>query len=177
MKLLNSHSCDRPSTEREAFDRREQYYKTLVQDFISSNAQALFRSCSEDDVQRRYTQLLETFRATGEVTCKLWTQKVWITTTGRKELLHKRFFTKSTDAEAHAAHASKLDAEGTSFDGMPIQLVVEPGIVAWGNERGNHYDEKKVWLKAVVWISSGTLEADKTPKMEIGEAEQRPSLG
>ena len=56
------------------------------------------------------------------------------------------------DCEPHAAH--KLEENDNSKDGMPIQMVVEPGILAYGNEQGESYEVSKVWGKAVVWLSS-----------------------
>ena len=126
----------------------------LVEEFIFTGyAKILFRPCSQDEVTIRKEQLLDVFRFTGETIRKLWYQKVYITTLGPEDLLHERYDINNAKMEPHATH--RLEAGDTSMDGMPIQLVVEPGIIAWGNERGESYNRGKIWLKAVVWLSSG----------------------
>ena len=101
----------------------------------------------------------------GEFTCRLWAQKVFISVLGAKELLKQPFRANSEEYEAHATH--KLELGDTTMDGKSIQLVVEPAIVAWGNERGESYHLRKVWSKAVVWLSSSPAEQ---PNIAIGEA-------
>ena len=148
---LIDHTASNP--ELEAQDRRDVYYRILVEEFIfTSPARILFRPCNQDEVVVRKEQLLEVFRFTGETIRKLWYQKVYMATLGPTNLLNKRFEISSAEMEPHATH--RLEAGDTSLDGMPIQLVVEPGIIAWGNERGESYNRGKVWLKAVVWLSS-----------------------
>lgn len=68
-------------------------------------------------------------------------------------LLKEPFHIGSDECEAHAAH--KLEEDDKSKDGMLIQMVVEPAILAYGNEQGESYEVSKVWGKAVVWLSSG----------------------
>ena len=60
----------------------------------------------------------------------------------------------SEKCKAHTSHKSELEEEEARLDGLPIQMVVEPAIVAYGNERGESYGHRKVWAKAVVCVSS-----------------------
>ncbi|MCJ1432674.1 hypothetical protein MMC27_002031 [Xylographa pallens] len=140
----------------EAPQRKENYYRKLVTDFESSNAQILYRECEDRVIVRRRIQLVELFRSIGELTSKLWLQKVAIRVVGSDQLLKVRFENGDDLLDAHAIH--KLEDGDTCMDGMPIQVVVEPAIVAGGNERGESYEEFKVWGKAVVWMSSGAAE-------------------
>jgi hypothetical protein len=123
--------------------------------FETSSANVLFRDISEDKVVERRTQLLEIFKAAGPVFSSLWSQRECLTAFGREIYLNTAFRIDSSQVEPHALHQLDEDEKDTKMDGMPIQLVVEPAIVAWGNERGENYDQFKIWSKAVVWLSSG----------------------
>lgn len=47
-----------------------------------------------------------------------------------------------------------VDEGDTSKDGSLVQLVVQPAVLAFGNEEGKKYDKFKIWAKAVVWVGS-----------------------
>ena len=42
--------------------------------------------------------------------------------------------------------------DGAILDGRRVQAVIQPAIVAYGNEDGTNYDRHKIWAKAVVWV-------------------------
>jgi hypothetical protein len=128
------------------------YYKELINEFEASRVQALYRDCSQEEVVERRTKLRDIFWESGDLFSALWAQKVEIGSFGRGQLLQKPFDVHSREVEAHASH--KLEEGDRELNGKPIQLVVEPAIVAWGNEFGEGYDKYKVWAKAVVWLSS-----------------------
>ena len=128
----------------------------LITKFESSQAQFLYRPSDEAGLLERRTQLLNVFRSIGELTSRLWTQKVYVSTLGLNDLSKGPFHVDSTLVEAHKSH--KLEEKDSSLDGVPIEMVVEPAIVAWGNERGESYDTYKVWAKAVVWMPSASPE-------------------
>lgn len=138
----------------EAKKRKENYYRGLITQFETSPARAFYRECSQDEILERRTELLEIFRASGDLFSGLWAQKVEIGSLGRRKLLKKAFEVQSREFEAHASH--RLEEGDRELNGKPIQLVVEPAIVAWGNEYGEGYDQYKVWAKAVVWVSTPT---------------------
>ena len=170
VKLLDPLRSKPSTANEEARNRRERYYQKLVEDFMSSDRVYLLQPCGPPEREKRSARLLEIFRSTGEFACKLWSQKVNITLVGAEKLVQKPFSMDDNLFEAHATHTSRLDADPKSMDGMPIQLVVEPGILAWGTERGEAYQSYKVWLKAVVWMTTEARESDKrTPRMVIGE--------
>lgn len=145
----------RPSSrarKEDAKRRKELYYRQLIDDFEKSRARALYRGCNQDEALERRTQLLQIFRDAGDLFSALWAQKVEIGTLGGKELLKTPFDVQSRKVEAHASHM--LEEGDKDLDGKPIQLVVEPAIVAWGNEYGEGYNQYKIWTKAVVWMST-----------------------
>jgi hypothetical protein len=59
----------------------------------------------------------------------------------------------------------RLDCDSHEFDGRFVDMVIEPGILAWGNERGENYDQHKVWSPATVWIAPEPLAAQ--PRIEV----------
>ena len=138
-----------------AYRCRQKYYRKLISEFEGSNAQFLYRESDEQQMLQRRTQLLEIFERTGELFSKLWSQKTCIGIFTLQDLLKCPFKIASEVLEAHAAH--KVEAGDKSMDGKPVQMVVEPAIVAWGNERGESYNAYKIWARAVVWMSSGTI--------------------
>ena len=139
-----------------AQSRREKYYGVLVSKFESSSAQFLYRESDKQHTLERRTQLLEIFRSTGEMFSRLWSQKACIEVWDLHTISKYLFKLESDHLEAHATH--KLEAGDTSMDGKPIEIVVEPAIIAWGNERGESYNTHKVWAKAVVRMSLSTTE-------------------
>ena len=142
--------------KEDAKKAKQMYYRELITQFESSRARALYREFSEQDELDRRTQLSEIFRECGDVFSALWAQKVAVSSLARERLLKRPFDVRSREFEAHAFH--KLEEGETDLDGKPIQLIVEPAIVAWGNEYGRGYDRYKVWTKAVVWVSSPVAE-------------------
>ena len=57
-------------------------------------------------------------------------------------------------AETDVARVVPLEEHDSSLDGRPIPLVVQPMIVGHGTAEGKSYSQRKVWSKAVVWVSS-----------------------
>lgn len=140
-------------TSQQVLDPRYKYYKKLSYAFDDSDANLLYRECSEEEEAARFDDLVDLFCSADDFFSKLWSQKVYIKTLDARVLLKEPFSIDSDDCEAHAAH--KLEEDDKSKDGMLIQMVVEPGILAYGNEQGESYEVSKVWSKAVVWLSSG----------------------
>lgn len=138
---------------QQALNRRFEYYEKLADAFECSDARLLYLKCSDEDKAARFKHLMDLFCLAGEFFSRLWSQKVYISTPGSSTLLKKPFDIGMEYCEPHAAH--KLEENDNSKDGMPIQMIVEPGIFAYGNQQDESYDVAKVWGKAVVWLSSG----------------------
>lgn len=56
----------------------------------------------------------------------------------------------SEEMEAHRVH--RLEEGGRERDGSAVQMVVQPGFFARGDEDGKGYERTKVWGKAVVLL-------------------------
>jgi hypothetical protein len=130
---------------------RDNYYHQLALSFEHSSAKALFRDDSSVSPYQRLEELYGLLRDAGELFLSLWTQKVWITTRGIEELKGTDFRICSKYMEPHVCHGL-LDGDDTSLDGRPVSAVIQPAIVAYGNEHGRNYDQHKVWAKAVVLL-------------------------
>jgi hypothetical protein len=130
-------------------ERKARYYQQLTQFFDSGKARVLYRSC---DANQRRKELYEIIHALGELFNSLWKQKVHIVCRGLDHFQRTSFTASSDLMTAHAAY--RLDEADTKLDGLPVQMVVQPAILAYGNEEGKNYDQYKVWAKAVVWCGS-----------------------
>lgn len=133
----------------ESVERKERYYQEMARIFETTYARVFYRP--SDDHQRR-KELYEIIRATGELFTSLWKQKAHIVCRGLDHFQSKPFTVTSDLMTAHAAY--RLDEADIRLDGLPVQMVVQPAILAYGNEEGKNYDEYKVWAKAVVWCGS-----------------------
>jgi hypothetical protein len=145
--------------KEEAVKRKNDYYRQLVNKFENSRAKVLFRECNGEETRQRQDHLFDIFQESGSLFSGLWSQKVEIDTLGLADLRKTPFQAGHFLLGAHATH--KLEEGETSMDGMHVQMVVQPAIIARGDERSEGYDSFKVWAKAVVWLSSGGLSTSK----------------
>lgn len=99
----------------------------------------------------RRKELFEIIQAAGELFSFLWKQKVYIESR-LEDYQGQAFKAASNQLEAHPA--LRLEDGDPRMDGSLIDLVVQPAILAWGNEEGTAYNESKVWAKAVVWLGA-----------------------
>ncbi|KAK5942985.1 hypothetical protein PMZ80_003990 [Knufia obscura] len=158
------------SAQRASAKRREDRYEELVDEFDKGRSSCLYRACSHADYFRRRTSLKNLLHDTGEYLTQLWMQKVHIATLDLPELGHSPFRIGAEEYEPH--NRLKLDDEktDTSLDGWPIQMVVQPAIVACGNEQGADYAKlKKIWTRAIVWVSSGGRSDPVRPPLKPAE--------
>ena len=129
----------------ESLRRKEQFYQYARKSF-DDNHRFLYRP---GDTTKREEELQEIMCSAGELFSALWKQKVNIDS--RLESYHgKAFSIASKEMVAHPAQ--RLEEGDTRMDGCPVQLVVQPAVLAFGNEQGKQYNEFKVWAKAVVWL-------------------------
>ena len=128
--------------------RKEQYYRHITTVFEASDARVLYRPC---DVARRHEELLEVMRALGDLFSSLFKQRAFTACWGKEKLQKMQFSADSRTMAAHPSHG--LEDGDARLNGRTVQMVVQPAILAYGNEEGRNYGESKVWSKAVVWLS------------------------
>lgn len=138
-------------TASEPSHRREAWYRFLAEWFLNTEAQVLLRNLNEPESVERHDRLLAIIRDTGELFARLWTQKVWISTLDINEVKKERFNSQSKIMEPHVSYGL-TGADESRFDGRRVQAVIQPAIVAYGNENGTDYERHKVWAKAVVLL-------------------------
>ena len=128
--------------------RKEQYYRHITTVFESSDARVLYRPCN---VAQRHEELLDVMRTVGDLFSSLWKQRVFTVPWGNEKLQKMQFSVGSRTMTAHPSH--RLEDGDARLNGRTVQMVVQPAILAYGNEEGRNFDESKVWAKAVVWLS------------------------
>lgn len=152
LRMIDPHepgSESKVGYRHESTERKENYYQDMARIFDSVNVRVFYRL--SDDHQRR-KELYEIIRALGELSSSLWKQKVNIVCWGLDRFQDEPFTVASDLMIAHPAY--RLDEGDSRLDGLPVQMVVQPAILAYGNEEGKNYDHYKVWAKAVVWCGS-----------------------
>lgn len=96
---------------------------------------------------------MKAFDGIAEVSLQLWSQKAFLSVRGFPDVKDTPFSWDSSHVQAHALHHLSRPGKTHSRDGDPIHMVIQPEIVAYGNEDGSEYDKEKVWARAVVALS------------------------
>jgi hypothetical protein len=110
----------------------------------------------EDDVAlKRCQDLVDIIRLLVDLCSQLYAQNVRIRVLASeddfKEFGETRFSVASKLVSAHASLRIH-EKDDTSRDGSPIDLVVQPAIIAYNDKRPETDSEYSVWLKAIVWM-------------------------
>ncbi|KAF3938847.1 hypothetical protein ABW19_dt0206772 [Dactylella cylindrospora] len=122
-----------------------------VKNFIEGPAGVLLdRNESVGDPTR---ELVNIFNEIAEISVQLWSQKPFLKVQGFEAFEGTDFHWGSHRFLAHPLNHLSRPNRKHSRDGCPIAIVIQPGIVAYGNEEGKEYDREKVWAKAVVALS------------------------
>jgi hypothetical protein len=96
----------------------------------------------------------------GELALQLWSTKLNIVYYLRE---YGNILFAPVSEENQASRVVRLDEYDTALDGRPIQAVVQPVIAAFGAPDEKEYQKRKIWAKAVVWISN----RDRPPPVMI----------
>jgi len=123
-------------------------YDMFANDF-TKRYHSLFRMMDTQETEECHAELVEMFEAAGRLALQLWSQKSEI----KCEIFAaftKPFHQATELVEAHATITP--EAEEGNLNGLPIDLVVEPAILAFGNSEGQKYSDYKIWMKATVLI-------------------------
>ncbi|KAH8702221.1 hypothetical protein BGW36DRAFT_372417 [Talaromyces proteolyticus] len=119
--------------------------------FLRGPARYLLGQSSGDDksVQKA---LADIYCYAGQLALSLWTQRSYLECLNRQRITH--FFAGREEMSAHRFH--RLDEEDTRFDRQPILVIVQPALIAFGNDNAESYDQHKVWAEAVVLVDERT---------------------
>ena len=76
--------------------------------------------------------------------------------------------------QSFAAYPSLRIHEDMSRNGSPIDLLVQPAIIAYNNKQSATDNEYRVWLKAIVWMKDSTgPKSQGRPQTGLPKAAQR----
>ena len=135
-----------------ARERIEQLYRAVAEAFLADFTFLVRSELPEEEKE----SLINTFRAFGDFSIRLWSQKYHVEYSGLWRLRDRRFMLAAPDMIA--ADAVKLDENDKSLDGRPIAVVLQPLIEGYGTPDGKEYNKRRIWSKAKVWVSSGSTE-------------------
>lgn len=149
-KDLSLAECDSERLDTPAL-LREKYYQDIAK-LIFRRARPVLSETTEEDSQTHWNELLEMIRNAGAFAARLFTQKVKmvVVQSWRKEDDAFRFDIRSSRMTPHPSML--LDEDSHEFDGCMIDFMVEPAIIAYGNEAGRNYDEWKIFMKMTVLL-------------------------
>jgi hypothetical protein len=127
---------------------KEDAYAALSRQVVTFGT-ALLRDVDEEDAKTRSAELTALFERAGKLACQLQSQYVQT----RVLVSYQEMGNFSVDSNIMEAHTTMdIEQDDHSWDGKPIDLVITPAVLAFGNERGENYSSFKVWSKAVVWM-------------------------
>jgi hypothetical protein len=136
------------SAHKSVQDSKEAAYALFSEQVVTSS-KALLRHVDTQDATTRSDELTALFASAGELACKLHRQNVKIGVILSPQELNPF----SIDSDTMEPHTKiNIEQDDHSWDGRPIDVVVTPAILAYGDERGENYSMFKVWSKAVVWM-------------------------
>ncbi|KAA8647811.1 hypothetical protein EYZ11_010429 [Aspergillus tanneri] len=147
LRILSTPPPD--STESVLHQRMREVINELAVDFLNGPIQALFRPPKENlEIVRRNQELYNLYHDAGELALSLWRQRAFM----KFHNLHGLQIFR-TGNPAMAAHPlQQLDMDDERLDGKRVLLVVQPAIVAYGDEDAQNYDMCKVWAEGVVLV-------------------------
>ncbi|GAM36664.1 hypothetical protein TCE0_018r05929 [Talaromyces pinophilus] len=100
------------------------------------------------DEQSVMKALADIYTFAGQLSLSVWTQRSILQCP--KFQPNIRFFNGNELMSAHAIHL--LDEEDTQLDGQPVITIIQPAVLAFGNDNAEHYEQHKVWAEAIVLI-------------------------
>ena len=127
---------------------KEAAYATFSDQVVTS-VKALLQDVSKQDANKRGVELIALFERAGRLACQLQSQHVETSVLLSTQEMDP-FSVNSDTMEPHTK--MEIEEDDHSWDGKPVDLVITPAILAYGDERGDNYSSFKVWSKAVVWM-------------------------
>jgi hypothetical protein len=127
----------------------EPHYTGLSMKFLSHVAHGMFKELSDADAGKRERELKSIYREAVKLSIRLWKQATHPLPDITKTF--QEIFTRSSNnMQPHSSML--LDEDDVSCDGRLVDMVIEPGLFAYGDAHGQHYDMRKTWMKATVLI-------------------------
>ena len=139
-------------------DMKEAYYLRQVDTFEHQCAVIFLETRTGQSLIKRTEELKKIFRRAGTLAAKLAAQKVDVQVEYLDQLPNYTENGFSNESEVmQLDYFMRGDEDDPSWNGWEIDLIVEPAILAFGDEHGENYDDWKVWTKARVWIDMDNM--------------------
>jgi hypothetical protein len=129
---------------------RDLYYRRLARR-ISDEGSLLMEKLPENEEFARFEELAQMIRTAGEVSAVLWAQNAQMRPSKRDIEGEFIFSNDSTSIRAHPCMC--LGKANRQYDGRRVQLIIEPALFAAGSENGKNYDQLKIRMPAIGWLS------------------------
>lgn len=157
VKMLNlkdnsaGASAGEEKAEMEALARfRNAYYKRLAEN-IRGDAYFLLDGLDKDKSRTRLEDLVHLIRTTGDLSAELCEQKAQMRSSKRD--LRTEFLFSIDSPSIKARPCMCLETGDRRYDGRRVQLIPEPALLAAGNEDGKNYDQSKIRMPGIGWLS------------------------
>ena len=164
---------DPASPKEQLLAARTQYATSLVHKFVNGPARFLLDPANLDSREGR---LEEEMSLAMQLSARLWSQRSRVGCLDLQTFRDATFCASGNYLEAHQSQERDIDPPNF-YDGLPVEMVVQPAIVAFGTEDGQGYSAiSRVWLKGRVWIGGGgqrQQEAEEAREREAEEAKKR----
>jgi hypothetical protein len=129
---------------------RDLYYRRLARR-IKDEGSSLIEEPDRNEQAAREDELLDMIRATGDISTLLWMQNAQLRPS--KDDIDGDFIFGNDSTSIKAHPCMWLDKNNRQYDGRRVQLIIEPALLAAGDEDGKNYDQLKIRLPAIGWLS------------------------
>ncbi|KAE8553648.1 hypothetical protein TMatcc_006902 [Talaromyces marneffei ATCC 18224] len=120
--------------------------------FLSGSVKYLLSTSGGND-QSVKKALADIYTFAGQLSLSVWTQRSFLDC---PKLQHNVCFVNGHELmSAHAIHRLD-DEEDTRLDGHSIIAIIQPAVLAFGNDDAEHYEQHKVWAGAIVLVDEST---------------------
>jgi hypothetical protein len=121
----------------------------LTREFVAGPVQWLLRRARDDiELEKRDSDLQKLYHSAGELSLSLWTQRTEL----KCQCLPDMPIFRENDIRLRAHRLHQLDEGDRRLDGRNILIVLQPAILAYGDENAENYEEAKLWARATVVV-------------------------
>lgn len=121
----------------------------LTENFLKGPARYLLLDLSNENEPLTKNALEDIFSSAARLALSLWTQKSYLKCLDLRDF--SLFSNGRDEIGAHALHHLD-DDDDTRLNGQQVLLIVQPALIAFGNDDAEHYEQHKVWAKAMVLV-------------------------
>jgi hypothetical protein len=148
LRILTQPPID-SATDAALTPRVKEVASRLAAEFLKGPARLLFRPALNDAEQiKRDLELQKLCHGAGVLSLSLWSHRAVMICHCLDQL--PVFSLGRFPMTAHRLH--RLDEEDNRLSAKKVIAVIQPAIIAYGNEDAENYDKGKLWASAVVLV-------------------------